>query len=232
MSDRTASAGGVPRVLPTMPPRWVFSFFNPIARLLMAAGVPLGFNGLITVRGRQSGLPRTTPVAIIEVSGRRWVWAPWGDVQWVRNLRAAGRATIRQLHEPSLLPRWTAPSCAPAPRVAVGNQSLRSRLPPIHVAPRRRAAARPRSPARAGRAPTMPTAVTPARKGAGSNVSPADAAPATTTTIDSGYVHGRDGGRSYWMRQWALTRSGSPPDRRVKRLSTSIRSSATWPGIA
>jgi hypothetical protein len=33
-------------------------------------------------------------VAIIEVSGRRWIWAPWGEVQWVRNLRAAGRATI------------------------------------------------------------------------------------------------------------------------------------------
>ncbi len=31
---------------------------------------------------------------IIEVSGRRGVWAPWGDVQWVRNLRASGRATI------------------------------------------------------------------------------------------------------------------------------------------
>jgi deazaflavin-dependent oxidoreductase (nitroreductase family) len=54
----------------------------------------MGPNGLITVRGRKSGLPRTTPVAIIEVSGRRWVWAPWGDVHWVRNLRAAGRATI------------------------------------------------------------------------------------------------------------------------------------------
>jgi deazaflavin-dependent oxidoreductase (nitroreductase family) len=94
MSDRTASAGGVPGVLPTMPPRWVFSSFNPIARFLMAAGVPLGFNGLITIRGRKSGLPRTTPVAIIEFSGRRWVWAPWGDVQWVRNLRAAGRASI------------------------------------------------------------------------------------------------------------------------------------------
>ena len=60
----------------------------------MATGVPMGFNGLITIRGRKSGLPRTTPVAIIEVSGRRWVWAPWGDVHWVRNLRAAGRATI------------------------------------------------------------------------------------------------------------------------------------------
>jgi deazaflavin-dependent oxidoreductase (nitroreductase family) len=94
MSDRTVSAAGGPAVLPTMPPRWVFLSVNPIARLLMRAGIPLGFNGLITIRGRKSGLPRTTPVAIIEVAGRRWVWAPWGDVQWVRNLRAAGRATI------------------------------------------------------------------------------------------------------------------------------------------
>jgi deazaflavin-dependent oxidoreductase (nitroreductase family) len=91
---RAASVPGAPGVLPAMPPRWVFSFLNRIATFLLAAGVPLGFNGLITVRGRRSGLPRTTPVAIIEVSGRRWVWAPWGDVQWVRNLRAAGRATI------------------------------------------------------------------------------------------------------------------------------------------
>lgn len=74
-------------------PRYV-TFFGPIAKALLRAGVPLGFNGLITIRGRTSGLPRTTPVAIIDVSGRRWVWAPWGDVQWVRNLRAAGRATI------------------------------------------------------------------------------------------------------------------------------------------
>jgi deazaflavin-dependent oxidoreductase (nitroreductase family) len=76
------------------PPRWVFSIVNPIARFLLSVGMPMGFNGLITIRGRKSGLPRTTPVAIIEVSGRRWVWAPWGDVQWVRNLRAAGSATI------------------------------------------------------------------------------------------------------------------------------------------
>jgi deazaflavin-dependent oxidoreductase (nitroreductase family) len=70
------------------------TLFTPIARLLLAARVPLGFNGLITVRGRTSGLPRSTPVAIIELSGRRWVWCPWGEVHWVRNLRAAGRATI------------------------------------------------------------------------------------------------------------------------------------------
>ena len=85
MTDQTAAAGRVP---------WVVPLFNPIAKRLLAAGVPLGFNGLITIRGRKSGLPRTTAVAIIAVAGRRWVWCPWGDVHWVRNLRAAGHATI------------------------------------------------------------------------------------------------------------------------------------------
>lgn len=74
-------------------PRWV-TMLTPITRPLLAAGVPLGPNGLLTVRGRKSGLPRTTPLAIIEASGRRWLWSPWGDVQWVRNLRAARTATI------------------------------------------------------------------------------------------------------------------------------------------
>jgi len=68
--------------------------FSPILKFLLVAGVPLGFNRLVTIRGRKSGLPRTTPLAVIEVGGRRWVWSPWGEVHWVRNLRAAGRATI------------------------------------------------------------------------------------------------------------------------------------------
>ncbi|HEX6123054.1 MAG TPA: nitroreductase family deazaflavin-dependent oxidoreductase [Ktedonobacterales bacterium] len=71
-------------------------FFSPVLRFLLAAGVPLGFNRLVTIRGRKSGLPRTTPLAVIQVGGRRWVWSPWGESQWVRNLRAAGRATITQ----------------------------------------------------------------------------------------------------------------------------------------
>jgi deazaflavin-dependent oxidoreductase (nitroreductase family) len=74
-------------------PRWV-TIVNPVARPLLAAGLPMGPNGLLTVRGRTSGLPRTTPVAIIDVAGRRFVWSPWGEVHWVRNLRAAGRATL------------------------------------------------------------------------------------------------------------------------------------------
>ena len=85
MSHEIGSAAGAP---------WWVTVFNPVARRVLATGVPLGFNGLITIRGRKSGLPRTAAVAIIPVSGRRYVWAPWGDVHWVRNLRAAGRATV------------------------------------------------------------------------------------------------------------------------------------------
>ena len=85
MTTQTGSAARVPRQV---------SVFSPILKALFAAGVPLGLNGLITIPGRKSGLPRTTPVAIMPVAGRRWVWAPWGEVHWVRNLRAAGRATI------------------------------------------------------------------------------------------------------------------------------------------
>src|SRR5262249_1657809 len=39
-------------------------------------------------------LPRSTPVTIIEYGGRRGLIAPFGEVDWARNLRAAGRATI------------------------------------------------------------------------------------------------------------------------------------------
>jgi deazaflavin-dependent oxidoreductase (nitroreductase family) len=52
----------------------------------------------MTIRGRTSGEPRTAAVAILEVAGRRWVWAPWGEVHWVRNLRAAGRGTLTARH--------------------------------------------------------------------------------------------------------------------------------------
>ena len=69
-------------------------FFNPLAERMLGIGIPMGPNALITVRGRKSGEPRTTPVALIEIGGKRWVSSPFGDVNWVRNLRAAGRATL------------------------------------------------------------------------------------------------------------------------------------------
>jgi deazaflavin-dependent oxidoreductase (nitroreductase family) len=70
------------------------SLFSPLLQAVLKAGLPVGPNALITIRGRKSGQPRTAGIAVIEVGGRRWIWAPWGDVNWVRNLRAAGRATL------------------------------------------------------------------------------------------------------------------------------------------
>ena len=69
-------------------------FFNPIARRLLGAGVPLGPNAVLTVRGRKSGALRSTPVALVEVDRRRWIVGTFGEVNWVQNLRAAGEATI------------------------------------------------------------------------------------------------------------------------------------------
>jgi len=68
--------------------------FNPIARRVLRTGPLLGPNALITVRGRKSGQPRTTPVALVEIDGRRWVIGTFGETNWVRNLRAAGEATL------------------------------------------------------------------------------------------------------------------------------------------
>ena len=67
---------------------------NPLLKRLLRWGVPMGPNGLLTVRGRKSGLQRTTPVAVVEADGRRWIIGTFGDVNWVRNLRAAGEGTL------------------------------------------------------------------------------------------------------------------------------------------
>jgi deazaflavin-dependent oxidoreductase (nitroreductase family) len=93
VSDRVRNFEGV--AAPDRAP-WHVRFFGRVLKLLLAAGIPLGFNRLVTIRGRKSGLPRMTPLAVIQAEGRRWVWAPWGEVQWVRNLRADGRATITE----------------------------------------------------------------------------------------------------------------------------------------
>jgi deazaflavin-dependent oxidoreductase (nitroreductase family) len=72
----------------------LITWFNPLIRRLLRAGLPFGPNVLLTVRGRSSGLPRTFPVAILELEARRYVQSPFGEVQWVRNLRASGEAVV------------------------------------------------------------------------------------------------------------------------------------------
>ncbi|MBV9897472.1 MAG: nitroreductase family deazaflavin-dependent oxidoreductase [Chloroflexi bacterium] len=75
--------------------RQFFHMVNPLARWMMSVGIPTGSrNVLLTVRGRRSGMPRTTPVSMLELEGRRFVQASYSEDGWVRNLRAAGQATV------------------------------------------------------------------------------------------------------------------------------------------
>jgi deazaflavin-dependent oxidoreductase (nitroreductase family) len=67
---------------------------NTIVTALLRGGIMLGQMALLTVPGRKSGQPRTVPVALLERNGERWLSSPYGEVNWVRNLRAAGQATL------------------------------------------------------------------------------------------------------------------------------------------
>jgi deazaflavin-dependent oxidoreductase (nitroreductase family) len=76
---------------------------NAVTLALLRAGVklvgPFLFFGnypmyLLTVRGRKSGQPRTVAVAIMQRNGKRYIGSPYGIVDWVRNLRAAGEAML------------------------------------------------------------------------------------------------------------------------------------------
>src|SRR5581483_5431223 len=49
---------------------------------------------ILTVRGRKSGLPRSVPIVTLERNGQRYLVSPYGIVDWVRNLQAAGEATL------------------------------------------------------------------------------------------------------------------------------------------
>jgi deazaflavin-dependent oxidoreductase (nitroreductase family) len=69
---------------------------SPLVRRLLRIGMPMGQNALLTVRGRTTGEPRSFPVTVLETGGRRYVFAAFGETNWVLNLRAAGVATLRR----------------------------------------------------------------------------------------------------------------------------------------
>ena len=67
---------------------------NRIISVLLRLGVNAPHTYLLTVRGRRSGHSYSTPVRLVEEAGERWLVAPYGEVGWVRNARAAGQVTL------------------------------------------------------------------------------------------------------------------------------------------
>jgi deazaflavin-dependent oxidoreductase (nitroreductase family) len=68
---------------------------NPLVAVATRRGVGLAGSRVLTVQGRTSGLPRQTVVNLLELDGQRYLVAPRGTTEWVRNLRVAGEASLR-----------------------------------------------------------------------------------------------------------------------------------------
>jgi len=69
-----------------------------IGNKLIAPLARLGLAGrrthVLTVTGRKSGRRYSTPVQLLFLDGERWLVAPYGDVGWVKNARAAGEVEL------------------------------------------------------------------------------------------------------------------------------------------
>jgi deazaflavin-dependent oxidoreductase (nitroreductase family) len=70
-------------------------FFNRLVGWLVRRGVSVAGARVLAVRGRRSGEWRTTVLNPLELDGERYLVAPRGTTQWVRNLRAAGGGELR-----------------------------------------------------------------------------------------------------------------------------------------
>ncbi len=100
-SDRTPTSKPTPTPAPTaaapvdpnryIPPANRMEVWSGnVVRWLTAHGISLLGSRVLVVRGRKSGELRSTPVNLMELDGERYLVAPRGNTQWVRNVRAAG----------------------------------------------------------------------------------------------------------------------------------------------
>jgi deazaflavin-dependent oxidoreductase (nitroreductase family) len=69
--------------------------FNQLVAFLTKRGMSVLGSRVLAVKGRSSGEWRTTPVNLLPYDGRRYLVAPRGETQWVRNLRVAGTGELR-----------------------------------------------------------------------------------------------------------------------------------------
>ncbi len=68
--------------------------FNPIVALMTRLGIGLAGSRVLEVRGRKSGEWRQTPVNLLVFEGDRYLVAPRGHTQWVRNMRVSGAGRL------------------------------------------------------------------------------------------------------------------------------------------
>lgn len=79
------------------PPRWLKQA-NRVTMAMSRLGVNLSDDKtvVLTVPGRKTGAPRSTPVDPMTIDGKRYVVGGFPNADWVQNVRAAGEATLRR----------------------------------------------------------------------------------------------------------------------------------------
>lgn len=77
-------------------PKPIEKIFNRAFGILVGLGFGLKHNYLLQVRGRKSGRVYSTPVNVLDVEGKRYLVAPRGRTQWVRNAETAGEITLKR----------------------------------------------------------------------------------------------------------------------------------------
>ena len=77
-------------------PSAVERVFNRVFGFLVGLGLGFSYNYLLQVRGRKSGKLYSTPINLVELRGKRFLVAPRGRTQWVRNAEAAGEVTLKK----------------------------------------------------------------------------------------------------------------------------------------
>ena len=98
MTDPTAAPAPRTPGDPTryVPPGGRMDRWSAVAvRWLTEHGVSLAGSRVLVLRGRTSGELRSTPVNLLVLDGTRYLVAPRGNTQWVRNARAAGAGQLR-----------------------------------------------------------------------------------------------------------------------------------------
>lgn len=75
-------------------PKPIEKLFNRAFGFLVGLGLGMKHNYLLQVRGRKSGRVYSTPVNVLDVEAKRYLVAPRGRTQWVRNAEATGEIVL------------------------------------------------------------------------------------------------------------------------------------------
>lgn len=70
--------------------------FNRVFGFLVGLGLGFSHNYLLQVRGRKSGKIYSTPIDLLEINGKKFLVAPRGQTQWVRNAEVAGEVVLKK----------------------------------------------------------------------------------------------------------------------------------------